>query len=105
MIRNVVMGRLRDAPDDSAAAADRAELEAGLAGIAALTCDGLLDVRLGLDAGLRAGGWSFAITNDWRDVDAYRGYDVDPEHNVHRARIGAVCAEIARVQFEVPEAH
>lgn len=95
MIRNVVTGRLR--PD--ATAADRARLEAGLAGIRGLQLPGLLDNRVGLDEGLREGGWSFAITNDWVDADAYRRYDADPEHNGYRAAIVAVCSEVSRVQF------
>lgn len=97
MIRNVVLMRLPDDADDHA----RAELEAGLAGIAALDLPGLLDVHVGPDAGLRAGGWSAAITNDWVDEAAYRAYDLDPEHNEHRRRIVAVCADVARVQFVV----
>ena len=100
MIRNVVMGRLRDRGPEGRAD-DRAELEAGLAGIAALTLPGQVANHTGLDAGLREGGWDFAITNDWEDVDAYRGYDIDPEHNVHRKRIVDVCDQVARVQFEI----
>ncbi|MFB9376837.1 Dabb family protein [Kineococcus gynurae] len=101
MIRNVVLGRLRSSGSEESAAADLAQLRDGLRGIAALRLPGLLDNRVGLDAGLRAGAWSFAITNDWVDAEAYRAYDVDPEHNVHRARIVEVCVDVARVQFEV----
>ena len=102
MIRNVVVGRLRDAEDPAQAAADSARLDAGLAAIAALSCDGLLGTRTGRDTGLRPGGWDFAITNDWADADAYRGYDADPEHNRIRAEhFAPVCTDIARVQFTV----
>ena len=97
MIRNVVTGRL--APDADPGAV--AQLEAGLAGIAALRLPGLLRATVGRDAGLREGGWDFAIVNDFADADAYRAYDHDPDHLVHRTAIGAVCVEIARVQFEV----
>ena len=97
MIRNVVLIRLPDDADQRA----RDELAAGLAGIAALDLPGQLEVRVGLDAGLRGGGWSAAITNDWLDAAAYRAYDLDPEHQVHRARIVAVAADVARVQLEV----
>lgn len=99
MIRNVVTGRL--APSADAAAAAR--LDAGLAGIAGLRLPGLLRATVGRDAGLREGGWDFAIVNDFVDADAYRGYDRDPEHQVHRAAIVAVCAEVARVQFEIAD--
>lgn len=97
MIRNVVMGKLRDAADE---AADQ-QLDKGLAGIAALSFPGQVASTIGRDAGLREGGWDFAIVNDWADADAYRSYDTDPEHNTYRAMIGAVCDQIARVQFEI----
>ncbi len=97
MIRNVVVGRLPEDADEQA----RAQLDRGLAGIAALRLPGLIETRVGRDLGLRAGGWSFAITNDWTDADAYRSYDVDSEHNVYRAMVAAVCTELARVQFEI----
>ncbi|MEH3155975.1 MAG: Dabb family protein [Gordonia paraffinivorans] len=100
MIRNVVMGRLRAAEGDQAEQ-DRARLEAALAGIAALDLPGCLANHTGLDAGLREGGWDFAITNDWETAEDYRGYDVDHEHNVHRSEIVAVAEQVARVQFEI----
>lgn len=100
MIRNVVMGRLRAAEGEQAAQ-DRARLQAALAGIAALDLPGCLGNHTGLDAGLRDGGWDFAITNDWATAEDYRGYDVDEEHNVHRAEIVAVAEQVARVQFEI----
>ena len=101
MIRNVVLGRLRDAPDAAAREHDLGELDAGLAGIAALALPGQLDMHAARDAGLREGNWTFAITNDWADAAAYRAYDVDAEHNRYRTRIAAVCAEIARAQIEI----
>lgn len=94
MIRNVVMGRLIDD-------ADEAQVEAGLAGITGLRSPGMLACSLGRDIGLRAGGWSFAIVNDWTDADAYHAYDVDEEHNRYRKLLADNCAEIARVQFEI----
>ncbi|GGF42772.1 hypothetical protein GCM10011519_15820 [Marmoricola endophyticus] len=94
MIRNVVMGRVRPGAE--------AALEDGLAGIAALDLPGMLANHVGRDAGLRAGGWDFAITNDWTDGAAYQAYDVDPEHNVHRASVVEACEQVARVQFEIP---
>ncbi|MBT0568655.1 Dabb family protein [Williamsia sp. CHRR-6] len=101
MIRNVVTGRLREPADDAQRARDEAELDAGLAGIAALELPGQLGNHVGRDLRLRDGGWDFAITNDWADAEAYRGYDTDPEHNDHRARIVEVCRSISRVQFEI----
>ena len=104
MIRNVVVGRLRDAPDPGQAALDRDRLDAALAGIEALGCPGRVASRVGRDAGLRDGGWDFAITNDWVDAAAYRVYDADAEHNrLRREEFAPVCAEIVRVQLELPD--
>lgn len=105
MIRNVVVGRLRPTEDPAQAEADSARLDAALAGIEALPCPGRLASRVGRDAGLREGGWDFAITNDWADEAAYRAYDVDTEHNrLRREGFAPVCAEIVRVQLDLPDA-
>jgi Stress responsive A/B Barrel Domain len=93
MIRNVVVGRVR--PD-----VPRAQLEEALAAIAALDPEGCLDLRVGVDAGLREGNWSFSITADFTDEDAYRRYDGEEEHNrVRRELFAPICEEIVRVQF------
>ncbi len=100
MIRNVVLGRLDPDADDET----RFALDTALLGIAGLRPAGLVGpMRIGYDAGLREGGWSFAITNDWVDVAAYSAYDTDAEHNEFRALIARACAELARVQFETPD--
>lgn len=102
MIRNVVVGRLRQADDQAQREADAALLREGLAGIAALSFPGLLAMSVGSDLGLRDGGWSFAITNDWRDAGSYRVYDADEEHNRLRREIFAkICEDIARVQIQI----
>jgi hypothetical protein len=102
VIRNVVVGRLRPAEDPGQQAADAALLREGLARIAALRFPGMIAMNVGTDLGVREGGWSFAITNDWRDADAYRVYDEDEEHNRLRREIFAlICQDIARVQFQV----
>ena len=102
MIRNVVAGRLRSSDDPTQQAADAALLQEGLAGIAALSFPGMLAMNVGCDLGLRDGSWSFAITNDWQDEDAYRVYDADEEHNRLRREIFArICQDIARVQFRI----
>ena len=95
MIRNVVMGRLR--PD-----ADPELLDRGLAGLRALNIEGMLWLVCGRDAGLREGNWDYAITADFVDVEAYRRYDEDEEHNrLRREAFGPVSEQIARVQFSV----
>jgi hypothetical protein len=102
VIRNVVVGRLRPADDPAQQAADAALLREGLAGMAALSFPGMLSMNVGANLGLREGGWSFAITNDWQDADSYRVYDADEEHNRLRREIfGKICQDIARVQFDL----
>jgi hypothetical protein len=104
MIRNVVVGRLRQTEDPAQQAADAALLREGLAGIAALRLPGMIAMSVGSDLGLRDGGWSFAITNDWQDADAYRAYDADEEHNrLRRVIFAKICQDIARVQIELPQ--
>jgi hypothetical protein len=104
VIRNVVVGRLRQSDDPAQQAADAALLQEGLAGIAALRFPGMLAMNVGCDIGLRDGGWSFAITNDWQDAGAYRVYDADDEHNRLRREIFAkICQDIARVQIDVDD--
>ena len=100
MIRNLVLCRLAS----DASPEDEALLEEGLRGIAALDLPGLLDVRVGPDAGLRPGGWSAAIVNDWVDEDAYRAYDLDPGHGRFRAMVVRACADVARVQLRLGDA-
>ncbi len=103
VIRNVVMGRLLDSGDERDVVRAAAQLDRGLAGIAALDLPGLLTMHVGRDAGLRDAGWTFAITNDWVDADAYRAYDVDVEHNRYREMIVDVCSDVARVQLVIDD--
>ena len=94
MIRNVVVGRLRDG-------VRRAAIEPALAAVVALDPPGLLDCRVGTDLRLRGGSWDFAITSDFVDEAAYRAYDQEAEHNrVRREVFVPLCVEIVRVQFE-----
>jgi hypothetical protein len=95
VIRNVVVGRLRPG-------VPRQAVEQALAAIVALDPEGCLDLRVGVDAGLRPGNWDFCITADFVDEEAYRRYDVEAEHNRVRAELFApICEDTARVQFEV----
>ena len=95
MIRNVVVGRIREG-------VPLAAVEEGLDAIRALDPEGCVDVRAGVDAGLRPGNWSFSITSDFVDEDAYRRYDADDEHNrIRREVFGPICEDIVRIQFVV----
>lgn len=96
MIRNVVVGKLRDG-------VALEEVQPGLDAIAALESPGLLACRVGTDLRLREEPWDFAITNDWVDEASYRAYDLDGEHQrIRRDLFAPLCAQIVRVQFEVP---
>jgi hypothetical protein len=93
MIRNVVVGRVRDG-------VPRQVVEQALAAIVDLRPPGCLDVQVGVDAGLRPGNWSFSITADFLDEQAYREYDTEDRHNrIRRELFDPICEEIARVQF------
>ncbi|TNM64152.1 Dabb family protein [Streptomyces sp. NP160] len=97
MIRNVVVGKLREG-------VDLAEVQPGLDAIAALDSPGCLARRVGTDLRLREQPWDFAITNDWADEASYRAYDLDEEHNrIRRELFAPLCEQIVRVQFEVPD--
>jgi hypothetical protein len=95
VIRNVVLVKLKAGAD----AAQVAEIQDGFRN---LGCPGTISYTLGDDLALRGGTWSFAIVADFTDVESYRAYDLDPEHNRYRALLSALAEQIARVQFELP---
>ena len=96
MIRNVVVGRLRDdvAP---------AEIEKGLQALRDLRIEGLdLDLKAGVDLGLREGNAHFVLTLDLPDEQSYRVYDADDEHNrIRRELFAPLCSSIERIQFRL----
>ncbi|WP_224392500.1 Dabb family protein [Pseudonocardia sp. ICBG1293] len=97
MIRNVVVGRLKDdvAP---------AEVETALQALRELRIDGLdLDLKAGLDLGLREGNAHYVLTLDLPDERSYRIYDADDEHNrIRRELFAPISASIERIQFRLP---
>jgi len=94
MIRNVVLAKLKDGYD----AAELAQIQQGLRD---LNCPGTVAYSVGSDAGLREGNWDFVIVADCADVESYRGYDADAEHNALRARLAPMVEQIARAQMEL----
>jgi Stress responsive A/B Barrel Domain len=95
MIRNVVVGKLRPgvAPEDA---------EKALDAIMALDPPGCLDLKVGLDAGLREGNWDFTIVGDFTDVESYRAYDEDDEHNrIRRELFAPISEQIVRIQIDL----
>lgn len=97
MIRAVVLAKLKPGYDT-------AELELIQQAFSNLNLPGTLSYTLGTDAGLRDGNWDFAIVADFADIAAYRGYDEDAEHNRWRARLAPLTEQVARAQFELPDA-
>jgi hypothetical protein len=83
---------------------DTAEVAAVQDGLRALNTPGTVRYTVGSDAGLRDGNWDFVIVADFTDVASYRGYDEDVAHNALRARLAPFVDQIARAQFEIPDA-
>ncbi|MFC5995611.1 Dabb family protein [Pseudonocardia hispaniensis] len=97
MIRNVVVGRVRDGISAE-------QVQAALQAIRELRVEGVeLDAVAGLDLGLREGNATFAITVDLLDEEAYRRYDLDEEHNrIRRELFAPIVESIDRIQFRLP---
>lgn len=98
VIRNVVVGRVRPgtSPED---------VERALQAMRDLRMDGV-EFRLvaGVDAGLRDGNATYAITVDLPDEEAYRAYDADPEHNrIRREHFARISEHIERIQIRLPD--
>jgi hypothetical protein len=98
MIRNVVVGRVREGvPAEQVEAAIQALRDLEVEGVA---------FRLvgGRDRGLREGNAHFALTADFADDEAYRVYDADPEHNrIRRELFAPISSSIERIQFTLPD--
>jgi hypothetical protein len=59
-------------------------------------------MKVGVDAGLREGNWDYTITADFADVEAYRAYDLDDEHNrIRRELFAPIAEDTVRIQIEV----
>ena len=98
MIRNVVVGRVREGVPAE-------QVEAALQALRDLRVEGV-EFRLvgGQDRGLREGNASFALTADFVSDEAYRIYDADPEHNrIRRELVAPISSSIERIQFALPE--
>jgi hypothetical protein len=93
MIRNVVMVKMREGYDPE-------WLSGLLRRFQAMNCPGTVAYTIGLDLGLREGGWTFAIVADFVDTAAYQAYDADEHHNALRAELAPHAEQIARVQFQ-----
>jgi hypothetical protein len=98
MIRNVVVGRVREGVPAE-------QVEAAIQALRDLTVEGV-EFRLvgGRDRGLREGNASFALTADFVSDEAYQIYDADPEHNrIRRELFAPISSSIERIQFALPD--
>ncbi len=72
--------------------------------MAGVRVPGMRRLVCGPDLGLREGNWDYALTVDFDDSEAYKAYDMDPEHNRIRREIAAeITKSSVRVQFELPD--
>jgi hypothetical protein len=78
------------------------QVEDVVAGLRAIHLDGLLDLTIAPDAGLRDGNADLAIVADFVDEASYLAYDADPEHNrVRRELLAPILASVERCQVRV----
>jgi hypothetical protein len=62
----------------------------------------LRDYRIGTDAGLVDGNWHAVVVADFDDVDAWRTYTDDAEHQrLIRELVRPILADRAAVQYEI----
>ncbi len=94
MIRNVVLAKLKPGYDS-------ARMDTVSAGFRTLRIEGMLQLTLGTDAGLRDGNWDLAIVADFDTAEAYRAYDLDAEHDRLREQLAPLVDTIARCQYEL----
>lgn len=99
MIRNVVLGRVKDGVHS-------VDVEKGLQELRDLRIPGVeFELFAGVDLGLREGTADFVITVDLVDEEAYRRYDEDPEHNrIRRESLGPLCSSLERIQARLSDA-
>ena len=98
VIRNVVVGRVRPGTPVE-------DVERALQALRDLHVDGVaFRLVAGVDAGLREGNASYAITVDLDDEQAYQAYDADAEHNrIRRELFAPISEHVERVQFHLPD--
>jgi Stress responsive A/B Barrel Domain len=95
VLRHIVLFRVRE----TATAEQLEEIKSQLAG---LTCPGRTSFTMGVDLGLRPGNMNLALVADFTDVDAFRAYDADPDHDrIRRELVAPVAEHIERCQFKL----
>lgn len=94
MITHIYVAKLKPGVSDD-------QLTAWLNAIAELRIEGMLELRSGVDLGLREGNYDVAITADFTDAAAWHRYNDDQLHNQIRAEHAKPIVEAQqRVQFQ-----
>lgn len=97
MIRHVVLIRFRDTVTPSAIDAIDDGLRALPARIAAIR-----SYSCGRDLRIADGSWDYGVVADFDDVDGWRTYDTDGEHDrVRRQLMAPFIAERASMRFQL----
>ncbi len=80
----------------------RTNLKLSLAATKALKIAGMRSLDFHADLGVRDGNAEYAVVAEFDDVDAYRRYDADPEHDRIRREIALpLVASIERCLYRI----
>jgi len=94
MITHIYVAKLKQGVSDE-------QVAAWMEAIATLRIDGMLELRLGADLGLREGNYDVAITADFTNAEAWHRYNDDQLHNQIRTEYAKPIVEAQqRVQFQ-----
>ncbi|HYL08415.1 MAG TPA: Dabb family protein [Candidatus Udaeobacter sp.] len=95
MIRNVVLAKLK-------AGVTEDQVATAVETLRSMRTPGMISITVGRDLGLRDGNWDMAVVTDLEDVESYRIYDTDAEHNrIRREVVAPITERLERIQYEV----
>ena len=95
MIRNVVLAKLK-------AGVTEDQVAAAVETLRSMRTPGMISITVGRDLGLRDGNWDMAVVTDLEDVESYRTYDTDAEHNrIRREVVAPITERLERIQYEI----
>jgi Stress responsive A/B Barrel Domain len=95
MIRNVVLAKLKPGVAEQ-------QVLAAVETLKEMRTPGMISITVGRDLGLRDGNWDMAVITDLEDVESYRLYDTDAEHNrIRREVVAPIVERLERCQYEI----
>jgi hypothetical protein len=97
MIRHIVMFTWKDGTPDTI----KDDVVAGFEHMKR-SIEHVIDMKCGSDQGFAEGNFDFAMIADFADKAAWSGYRMHPEHLAFVQKFGALSANIARIQIEIP---